>query len=100
MKEYDLQIAVVAQERLIDAARWYGERLEILGLELITEWELGLDSILSNPLKHPIWNGTFRQFQKQSFPYLIIFEVANNVVFVQNFIHAKRHPGKRYRRKR
>ncbi|MFN0030749.1 MAG: hypothetical protein ACKVOR_01170 [Flavobacteriales bacterium] len=100
MRDYALDISEVAQERLIEAAQWYEQRMDLLGVELITEWEYALDSIISNPLKHQIWNETFRQHQLESFPYLVIFEVIDSTVVVHNFIHAKRHPGKRYRRKR
>jgi hypothetical protein len=83
-----------------DAVEWYDFKQQGLGEQFLDDWESTVAFILSNPLAFSKKNKSFRHASLKVFPYLIIYEVTENLIVIYAVINAKRHPKKRYTRKK
>ena len=87
-------------EDIANAVEWYETQLEGLGETFLNDWENTIAYVVSNPLGFAKKKKSFRQAVLKNFPYLIIFEIVDNLIVVYAVIHAKQRPKKRYARKR
>lgn len=84
---------------IANAVEWYESRREGLGTEFLDDWENTIAYVVSNPLGFAKKRKSFRQAVLKKFPYLIIFEIVDNLVVVYAVIHGRKHPKERYKRK-
>lgn len=82
-----------------EAADYYDIKQDHLGLKLYDNFEDTLLRIEENPLLFQKNRKNYRQALLSRFPYLIIFRVYGENILVNKFIHAKRNPVRRYRKK-
>jgi toxin ParE1/3/4 len=100
-----LRLHKLAQEEIRAAAAWYEERNSGLGKRFVAAVRDVLEALEANPRQFasletisaelPIRRGLIAEF-----PYLVIFEVFENDVFVYAVAHAARRPNYWRRRKR
>lgn len=92
------KIVVLEQvyEEVNESVLYYEQRQTGLGVLLIDELENTLKIIQNNPKGFESKFANYKQAQLNKFPYLIIFEIIEFEIIVLRFIHAKRHPSKRY----
>ncbi len=81
---------------LNEAALYYEERQDSLGLALLEEFESALIRISKNPESFQKKYKNFRQSLLNRFPYLVLFEIDESSVVIYRFINARRHPQKRF----
>ncbi len=89
-----------AAEELVDAAMYYDSKQTGLGIALLEEWDESLIQIQRSPEGYQKKKKNFRQARLNRFPYLIIFEIEGSDIFINSFIDARRHPNKRYAKKK
>jgi len=78
---------------LIEAAHFYEERQEGLGDRLIDAVENAIAFIKQHPtIWHPDEKGR-RKYRVKRFPYLIIYKIKNNSIFILAIAHTSKLPG-------
>ena len=90
-KEYGLILSRRALSSLDDAAGWYEQQREELGMEFLMAFEEAADFLRKNP---KIYQKVYREFRKSSikrFPYAIFFAVDDpkRVVRIVAVMHEK-----------
>ncbi len=82
-----------AEADIIEAALWYDERLEGLGLELTFEVRAAIRRAVKNPSHHSLvrHRPEVRRILARRFPYRIFFIVREDAIVVFAVIHAARH---------
>lgn len=98
--KYGIVVLEQVYEELNSAAIYYEERSVNLGKALIDEWEKAVECIQKNPEAYEKKYKKFRQGMLERFPYLIMFELEDTKIVIYQFIHARRHPKKRYSTKK
>jgi plasmid stabilization system protein ParE len=89
---FTLKIQAEAVIEIHDAFEWYEAQKEGLGLAFIGEIESGLKHISNHPQYYTSINTTFRRFKINRFPYLIIYEIDQDIVIVNSVRHGSRKP--------
>ena len=82
-----------AAAELREAAVFYEDCREGLGLEFLTNVEAALDAIARRPDLWRRLKGRFRRCLVHRFPYGVIYAVEDDVVYVAAVMHLKRKPG-------
>jgi hypothetical protein len=82
-----------------NAVEWYESKQKGLGEKFLDDWENTVTYILSNPYSFSKKVKSFRHAVLKNFPYLIVYEIIDNLVVIYAVINGKQHPKKRYTRK-
>jgi toxin ParE1/3/4 len=82
-----------AEADITDAALWYDNREQGLGVELITEVHSGIGRALKNPesFTRVRRNPTVRRVLIRRFPYRVFFIDRHDALVVFAVLHAARH---------
>lgn len=92
-------LAEVSEE--VNEASLYYEKLQAgLGIRLIDDWDDALSPILKSPHGYQKHKRHYRYIQLRRFPYTVIYEVHLSLIVVYRLIHVKKHPRKRYSRRK
>jgi|ERR1035437_2288108 plasmid stabilization system protein ParE len=94
---YILIVQEDVSEDLYEAALYYETQQKDLGRKFIADWENTTELLIRNPLGFQKTQKTYRHIALKKFPYLIIYEVHKDEIFVSRFINARREPIKRYK---
>ena len=100
-----LRLHELAQTEIRAAAAWYRGRAESLDRRFLAEVRAAFEKLETDALRfakletQPA-NSPFRRLRLTGFPYIVIFEVFENEVFVYAVAHASRNPNYWRRRKR
>ncbi len=98
--KYKLFIQEEVYGEVEEAVLYYNQQRTGLGLELFEEWEDAVNRVLSSPEGYEKKRKQFRHVLLKRFPYLAIFEIVETTVVFQKFINVKKHPAKRYSKKK
>lgn len=82
-----------ALDELIEAAQFYESRCDGLGARFIESIEKGLEFIQGNPLLFRADKLGRRKYIIKKFPYLLIYKVTEECIFILAVAHGKRKPG-------
>ncbi len=93
-----LQVHPKAENELRSAARWYEKQRAGLGLEFLATVDAGMARIESSPKSLPrleTWkgDGDIRRLVLPRFPYVIVFELIDDLINVWSIGHSSRKPG-------
>ncbi len=97
--KYEIIIPAVVREEVTEAVDYYNFKQKGLGDDLYYDLIEKLEFIQKAPSSFQLYHTSYRQALLKKFPYLVIFRVFDNKVLVNKFIHAKKHPNKRYKNK-
>lgn len=78
---------------------WYENQVSGLGEDFILEFENLLKYVSEHPMGFRIAFSKFRQGMMKRFPYVIAFEIKDDLILVSTLTHAKQHPQKRIRKR-
>jgi hypothetical protein len=95
---YELVVKPRAIKMASDAYNWYEEQQKGLGEAFVQEIERCLNSIEVWPNAYAKVKRNFRQVVLKAFPYVIVFEVIQNVVVIYAVFHTSRNPGKKFKK--
>ncbi len=97
MKEinYKLEIRPLAALEVIEAYDWYESQREGLGFEFLSELEFFYDCLLKNPHIHSYYENQVRSGKINRFPYVVIYEIFENVIVVYSVFMGKHNPIKK-----
>jgi hypothetical protein len=76
-----------------EAMAFYENRIGGLGLELFLDFEKTLHRLLHFPESAPSVSQGVRKAVLSNFPFNIIYQIENDVLFILAFMHQKRKPG-------
>ena len=98
---YQLRLSEEADYDFRQAAEWYEQQGEGLGIRFINVIKNKLDVIQNSPERYPVRKYNFREAPVKTFPYLIIYKLykRKREVLVYSIFHSKRNPKKKYRKK-
>ena len=86
------QFIPAAELELDEAARWYDERREGLGLEFLTVVREKVLTLMEAPDRWQLVNGTRRALLEGS-PYAVVYrEVSDDVIEIVAVAHLRRRP--------
>ncbi len=81
-----------AEQELIDAARFYQERVPGLGSEFLDAVDGAISAIQSSPEQWKIIEANVRRYLIRRFPYAIYFRAFPDHLHILAFKHHSRHP--------
>lgn len=79
-----------AATELADAAAWYDDQRDGLGIELLADVRQTIDTIIERPESFPVVYRTARRALAGRFPYIVYFAVRPNAVIVIAILHSRR----------
>ncbi|MBI1348887.1 type II toxin-antitoxin system RelE/ParE family toxin [bacterium] len=82
-----------AQAELTAAVEWYLEQEPRLAYRFSSLVEETLDHVIADPNSHADLIGTSRYRRVPVFPYLVVFEVIDDVLWILAIAHTSRRPG-------
>ena len=98
MKKFNLIIKEEARNDIFDAYHWYESKQIGLGDRLIKIIENQFKHIIKNPSSFLIEIEQMRKLVIPKFPYVIIYEIEENNIFVYALFNTNQHPQKLNRR--
>ena len=81
-----------AEAELIEAARFYQQRIHGLGARFLDSGDRAIKAILANPESFRIFKEDIRQTIMPKFPYTIYFRIHPDHLRILAFKHHSRHP--------
>ena len=81
-----------AEDELTEAALWYEDRREGLGIEFLEEAEQVFKKIEKNPRLYPVVHLDIRRANLRRFPYSIYFVIHQDIAGVLAVHHNSRDP--------
>lgn len=100
-----LKLHRLAEAEIREAVAWYVSQAEGLERRFLAAVRTGLERLENNPIQFANLETTpgraqYRRLLLDDFPYVIVYEVFENEVFVYSVAHASRRPNYWRRRKR
>jgi hypothetical protein len=85
------------ERELTDAAVWYEDTLQGLGIDFTMSVKQGLHLIERNPFLFPVVYKNYRRFLVKKFPYKVYYELVGEVLVVYALVHHKKdtHSGRK-----
>ena len=96
---YSLYLQNSAVQDIKDSYQWYEEKLPGLGDRFLVEVDVSLVQIELNPNIFPAVFMQKRRAVVKKFPYIIVFEIEEELIRVSAIIHTSRNPKSWKRRK-
>jgi len=79
---------------LKEVSSYYESKQKELGLRFILSWETAMEHIKEAPLLYQKKNKRLRTIKLNKFPYLLVFEIIGNKIYLFRLANAKRNPKK------
>jgi toxin ParE1/3/4 len=81
-----------AELDLVEAIRWYDERDQELGDDLLRRVSQCIASVERNPLLFPIVHRQMRRALVRRFPFQILYEIESEEIIIYAIYHSARDP--------
>jgi len=91
---YKLILRQDAERDLVEAFKWYEEKVPGLGTDFLAVIERALDSIQENPARFPVMYRNVRRALMRRFPYGIFYFLGGDSIIVLGVMHTARNPAK------
>jgi toxin ParE1/3/4 len=82
-----------AESEFVAAIGYYESCSDGLGLDFALEVHAAIQSICEHPRAWPVLENEVRRYQTRRFPYGILYNVENGLVFILAVMHLHRKPG-------
>ena len=92
---YKLEIRPLAAMEILEAFDWYESQREGLGVEFLDELEIFYNILQRNPSSYGYYDKPIRQGKIERFPYVVVFEIFDEVVQVYSVFMTKQDPHKK-----
>ncbi len=90
--DYKLTLQYEAIMDMREAFTWYEEQKTGLGYSFLEEVETCYQKLLENPEHYGMLNKWLRRTKVNGFPYLIIYEIENDLVIINAVFHTSKLP--------
>ena len=91
---YKLILRQEAERDLVEASKWYEEKVPGLGTDFLAVIERSLESIQENPARFPVMYRNVRRALIRRFPYGIFYFLEVESIIVLAVLHTARNPAK------
>jgi toxin ParE1/3/4 len=91
---YKLILRQEAERDLVEAYKWYEEKVPGLETDFLAVIERSLKSIQENPARFPVMYRTVHRALMRRFPYGIFYFLEKESIIVLAVLHAARNPAK------
>ena len=82
-----------------EAKNWYNKKLENLGNKFVDHVFKCFEEIQTHPFAYPNKHKHTREMYVKKFPYMIIFSLEENILFILRVFPCKTDPRKKYKNK-
>ena len=89
---YKLELHELAEDELWEAVDWYDKQKKKLGREFAKTLQVLMKAIKTRPLLYPVVSKKRRKAVLKRFPYIVIFEIKGDTIFVLAIFHTRRNP--------
>jgi len=89
--KYDVIFHPDAEEEFKEAVWWYGNQQEGLGLEFVRCIDDAIQKIKRDPGLYPIEFENYRKKVVRRFPFMIIYEIAEDNIYILAVFHSRRN---------
>ena len=89
---YQIVIPESVFEELNEATLYYEFHQKGLGLKFVLNWETTMGHLKKSPLVFQRKHKQLRSIQMSRFPYILVYEVIENKIYIYRLIHAQRNP--------
>jgi hypothetical protein len=83
---------------LKETSLYYESKQKDLGLKFIVNWETAMEHLKESPLLYQKKHKRLRTIKINKFPYLLVFEIIENKIYIFRLTHAKRNPKKLFKK--
>jgi hypothetical protein len=83
---------------LKEVSSYYESKQKDLGIRFVLSWETAMGHIKEAPLLYQKRNKQLRTIKLNKFPYLLVFEIIENKIYIFRLTNAKRNPKKVYKK--
>ena len=91
---YTLILRQEAERDLVEAYKWYEEKVPGLGTDFLAIIERALESIQDNPARFPVIYRNVHRALMRRFPYGIFYFLEGESIIVLGVMHTARNPEK------
>ena len=95
---YHIIIPENVYEELNEAALYYESKQKNLGVKFILEWEAAMLRLKRSPQLYQKKHKQLRGIKTGRFPYLMIFEIESDKIYLYRLIHSKKNPKKIFKK--
>lgn len=88
----ELVVRPEASADVLEASRWYDERVDGLGMRFLDQLDAAMTSIRESPSKYPVYRNEIRRMRVNKFPYAVFFAITESRVIVLGVFHLYRDP--------
>ena len=88
----NLELHELAEQELWEAVDWYDSKKNRLGKEFARELQEIMQTIRKFPMRYPKVHKEIRKAVLKRFPYVVIYEIQKDTVFVLSIFHTSRNP--------
>jgi len=89
---HEVRLRPEAEHDLADAAVWYEEQRQGLGVDLLDEVMAMFSMLAESPMLYPVVHRNTRRAIMHRFPFGIYYRIEGNTVLVIAVMHASRNP--------
>lgn len=89
---FTIELSSYAEEDIVQIFNWYNEQVSGLGTDFIQKADECFKAIAKNPEHFQIIENGIQRALLKKFPYVVFFEVWNEIVYIYGVIHTKRDP--------
>ena len=90
-KKFNIQIEDKTKIEIADAYEWYEEQKTGLGEIFLKAFEKAIGTIQKSPDGNTQVK-QYRQFPIKNFPFVILYEISNETMFIDAVFHTSRNP--------
>jgi len=83
---------------LKEVSSYYESKQKDLGVMFVLSWETAMEHIKEAPLLYQKKNKQLRTIKLNKFPYLLVFEIIENKIYIFRLTNAKINPKKVYKK--
>ncbi len=95
---FALEFKTEAKDEVVEAAQWYKAQSAGLDNRFLQYLEDVIHIIQHNPHTYKKIYKDFRQAALKKFPYVVVYEIEEDVITVYSVFHAKQNPRKKMNR--
>ncbi|GHA45615.1 hypothetical protein GCM10007103_28360 [Salinimicrobium marinum] len=92
---FDVILLSRAEIELEDAFLWYESKSKELGIKFMNSFRSEVKRIGSNPFQFMRSQDHFREVAVNFFPYVLIYSVFNDKVYIHSIFNTSRNPNKK-----
>lgn len=87
---FNFRIHALAKKELYESFEWYENKAAGLGQDFYNDIENEFRRIIANPYSYPEYEEVLRKAVLKEFPFNVLFDYKDNIVFIHAVLHHKR----------